>query len=237
MGGAAVKWWHAALGAGIAIVATTAIASPGFEPEGDSMHKITLWRKLESIGSLTNTQRYFLMLTAYGEGGYKPTAHNGSDGERNAARRALENNPAIASFASGCGIPLDNLRSGSWGTFQRLAPYWTSDMREIFGGGACVFADPTRAPNDLDLQIVDAIHIARSLQGYTGWKAYPTVGNLRLGWANPSFMGYISDHADRLAKYAAHAEKVNLPDGVVDWTIERFPDNAAQIYAQLRGAG
>lgn len=224
------------IGIVVGVLASSALASGNRSPaKGGGVHKVTIWRMLESLQNLTPTQRYFLMLVAYGEGGYRPSAHNGSDGERDAARRALERNPSIAERANLCGIPLDNLRSGSWGTFQRLAPYWASDMFEIFGGAGCPFADPTQHTDNLALQIADAIHLARSLQGYSGWRAAPTVGNLRLGWANPSFMGYLSKHADRIDKYKRHAASQRFPPGIVDAQISLFPANAAGIYQQLQG--
>jgi len=201
------------------------------------VRKTRLWKKLESIPELDPTQRYFLMLTAYGEGGYNPAAHNGTASERAASSSALDNNPKIAAWAQGCGVPLDRLRTGSWGTFQRLAPYLSYDAFEIFGGGGCPFADPTRAPVDLNFQIVSAIETARDLQQYGGWQAHQSVGNLRLGWANPSFMGYLTDHADRLAKYRGHATHESLPPGIVDAMIRPFPGNPAQIYQRLQQQG
>lgn len=200
--------------------------------------KMTLWLKLESIPQLTRTQRYFLMLTAYGEGRYSPLAHNGSASERAAAVRATENNPALVLRAQRCGVNVAALQTGSWGTFQRLAPYLSNDAYEIFGeSGMCPYADPTRMVHDLDFQIASAIETARDLQQYAGWKSYPTVGNLRLGWAAPALMGYISANKARLDKYRAQAAQESFPAGIVDAPIEPFPSNVAQIYLALRAGG
>jgi len=236
-------------GAGIAIgvaVAAVALLGAGSAGAADNpndgggmatSNKLRMWRKLESISELIPTQRYFLMLVAYGEGKYNPAAHNGSASERAASAKAADNNPAIVARALGCGVPEANLRTGSWTTFQLLAPYVSGTAFEIFGGAFCPFADPTRAPSNLNLQIAIAIEHARDLQGYNGFQARPTVGNLRLGWAAPAWMGYENEHPDRIAKYRAHAVHEKFPTGIVDAPIGMFPNNPAQIYEALRSAG
>jgi hypothetical protein len=239
--------WGIALAtlAAVALVAggASAASGPTRDPNtggggggGSMTDKMTLWIKLESIPQLTRTQRYFLMLTAYGEGRYSPFAHNGSLSERAAAAKAVLNNPALVARANHCGVATALLETGSWGTFQRLAPYLSNDAFEIFGAaGMCPFANPTTT--DLDFQIASAIETARDLQQYAGWKAHRTVGNLRLGWAAPALMGYLSANKARLDKYRRHAEDEKFPEGIVDATIEPFPNNVAAIYAALRAAG
>lgn len=216
--------------------ASSGSSVPDVEPDGDgSTNKMRLWLKLESIRELDDTQRYFLILTAKGEGNYNPAAHNGSASERDASSRATDNAPSIVANAQACGVPVDNLRTGSWGTFQRLAPYLSGDAFTIFAtGNPCPFADPTRAPQNLNFQIVSAIKVAHVLQGFQGWRAFPTVGNLRLGWAAPALMGFITANADRLEKYRRHARAASLPDGIVDAQIREFPSNFAEIYERLR---
>lgn len=229
-----------ALAAGglVVLAAATATASPGFDAGGDmSSNKKRMWAKLEAISELTETQRYFLMLVAKGEGNFNPGAHNGSASERAASAAAADNNPETVQRVQACGIDPARLRTGSWTTFQFLAPYISRHVFEIFGGAGCMFADPTAVPGNLNLQIVLAIEHARRLQNYTGWTAYPTVGNLRLGWASPGFMGYISKHRDRLDKYRSHARNTGLPNGIVDAQISRFPDNPGEIYEALRATG
>lgn len=227
--------------AGLAASTTSAADDePEVDPDDDaandgSSNKMRLWSKLESIVELNNTQRYFLTLVAKGEGNYNPAAHNGSQSERDASSRATDNSPSIVANALACGVPTNNLRTGSWGTFQRLAPYLSGDAFTIFANGnPCPFADPTRAPQNLNYQIVSAIKVAHVLQGFNGWQAFPTVGNLRLGWAAPSLMGFISANADRLEKYRRHARAASLPDGIVDAKITEFPGNFAEIYERLR---
>lgn len=201
--------------------------------------KQRIWAKLESIPEFVPVQRYALMLIARREGGYSPGAHNGSPGERAASANAAANSPQIVQRAAQCGVPLAALETGSWGTFQLLAPYFTGTVFEVFGGAGCQFADPTRAPLDLNLQIALAIEHARDLQGYPGFNAWPTVGNLYLGWGSPGRMGADAPTkwADRLKIYKDVAAKEKFPPGIVNATLPRFPTNPAQIYERLRASG
>lgn len=231
----------AAAATGVVVLTASSSSSAddsGGNDVGKVSDKVRIWRKLEWINDLTDVQRYFLMLTAYGEGKYHPGAHNDSASERAASIKALSNNPTTAAHAQACGIDLDKLKTGSWTTFQLLAPYVTRTAFDIFGGAACQFADPTRAPQNLNLQIAIAIEWARHLQDkYPGFQARPTVGNLRLGWAAPAWMGYEHEHQDRIDKYKAAAVHEKFPDGLIDMTITRFPTNTAQIYEILRSSG
>lgn len=219
-----------------ALAAGSANADDGDEePVSTLSNKQRMWRKLEFLSELTPTQRYFLMLTAKGEGNYNPKAHNGTDSEREASANAADSNPSIVQRAALCGVPAANLRTGSWTTFQFLAPYVSGNVFEIFGNGApCSLVDPTRVGSNLNLQIAMAIEHARDLQGYKGFQAYPTVGNLRLGWASPGFMGFISQQAERLVRYRNLATAEMFPPGIVDAQITRFPSNVAAIYAKLQ---
>lgn len=202
--------------------------------EGGSMtRKQKVWRKLGFL-PLTNVQRYFAMLVAYGEGRYNPRAHNTSASERAAARRAVQNNAAAVARVEACGVPRSVLEDGSWGIAQRLGPYLSIDAFEIFGDGAqaCALADPRSF--DLDFQICSLIETAHDLGGYQGFKAWPTVGNLRLGFASPELMGYLQKEKARIAKYKAQASHEKFPAGIVDATITRFPKATPQFYATLR---
>lgn len=191
-----------------------------------------LWDALMLL-PLDDTQRLFLMLTAYGESRYDPRARNDSASEVLASAKASSNNPDIATRAAACGVPEARLRTGSWGRFQRLAPYLSNDAYEIFGQAAmCGNADPTAST--ADFQIASALETAGDLQQYNGWKANPTVGNLRLGWAAPALMGYLSKNKAKLDKYRRHAKEDGLPAGLVERVIAPFPRNVAAMYAMLR---
>lgn len=219
----------------VGIIAASRRTSP-LNPanEGGTMtRKQKVWRKLGFL-PLTNVQRYFAMLVAYGEGGYDPRAHNTRPSERAAARRAVENNATAVARVVACGVPRSVMEDGSWGIAQRLGPYLSIDAFEIFGAGAqaCALADPRSF--DLDFQICSLIETAHDLGGYNGFKAYPTVGNLRLGFAAPALMGYIDDNAKKLATYRSQAAHEKFPAGIVDATITRFPKATPQFYATLR---
>lgn len=222
------------------IIESTATASVDDEANdntggggGSMSNKMRLWKKLELL-QLDDRQRYFLMLVAYGESKFSPAAHNNTASEREASARGAQNNPELVQRAIACGIAADKLRTGSWGMFQRLAPFLSGDAFEIFGPGpmACQNADPTNTTDDF--QIASALETAGDLQGYNGWKAAPTVGNLRLGWAAPALMGYMTKNAARLKKYRRHAAEAKLPAGIVDAPLNPFPRNVAQMYAHLR---
>lgn len=226
----------------LTLVALAARAnSPSFGGDKDdpnmASNKVLLWNDLLRIPELDDTQRYFLMLTAAGESGYSPRAHNDSPGERAAAQKALDDDARIVELANDCGVPLSVLADGSSGMFGRLRPYYAWDAVEIFGRtAACPFANPSVI--NRHFQICSAIETARDLQGYTGWKVNAqtrTVGNLRLGFASPGFMGYLTKHADRLDKYRELAAKEKFPPGIVDAPIAVFPSNVAAIYQRLAG--
>lgn len=197
--------------------------------------KQRMWFKLQLL-PLTQTQRYLLMLWAYGEGRYSAGAHNTSASERAAASKAVDNNPEKVARVLNCGVPVAVLRDGSWGTFQRLGPYFSIDMFEVFGEGAlaCQFADP-RA-RDIDLQILSAMETARDLQGYASYKAKPTVGNLRLGTGVPTRMGYLVKNKASLDKYRAQAEHEHLPAGIIDATLTDFPKPTYAMLQTLRAS-
>jgi hypothetical protein len=191
---------------------------------------------LASIGELDATQRAFLEITAYGESKFNPAAHNNSFSERSASARGADHNPSIKAKVTACGVDPETLRTGSWGMFQRLAPFLAGDAFEIFGDQVgCGFCDPTKA--SYGFQIVSALETARDLQGYPGFQAKQTVGNLRLGWAAPTLMGYLSANAKKIAKYREQAEGAGYGAGLIDATINRFPQNIPQIYGRLVQAG
>jgi hypothetical protein len=212
----------------VAIVALLALGRGGSKgpPMQTTGKKKDLWVKLEAL-PLTPTQRYFLMLTAYGESGYNPHAHNDSQGETAASLEALANNPTLANRLAACG---GNWGIGSGGLFGRLLPYFGDDMLDIFG--SCSYVRPSNV-FDSNLAILSAIRNAHRLQAHEGFKVEPTVGNLRLGWASPTWLGYLTKHADHIAKYREQAAHEKLPFGIVDATIEDFPNDYQTLYATL----
>ncbi len=213
---------------------------PGQDGDGGGMSKkLQVWAMISAVPGIDETQREFLFLVAYGESGghFNFGAHNGSESERAAAAAGVT--PNLASWASKCGIPIDHLQSGSWGVFQRLAPYFAHDVIEVFGPGACKLADPTNSTHNLAIQVVSAIHYAHTLQTkYHAWQVFPTVGNLRLGWWGPSKLGYLSQNQDHVDKYRRHAEELHLSGGAsfIDKEIEVFPPATAALYAHLTNA-
>lgn len=228
--------------AAAAVVIAAAGAAKGSDnmtPSGGTSDKVRIWRKLEWIDELSDVQRFALMLIARREGGYSPGAHNGSASERAASEKAANNNPSIVTRCLACGIDESKLHTGSWSTFQLLAPYYAGTAFEVFGNAGCTFADPTRAPTNLNLQIALAIEHARDLQGYKGFQEWPTIGNLYLGWGSPSRMGgeAPTKWKERLDIYRALAKSEKFPAGIVDAPLNRFPSNPAAIYEALRTAG
>lgn len=217
-------------------------ATRGKDPSDDGggavawTRKKRLWMMLESVGELAPVHRYALMLIASREGNYNPKAHNGSVSERAASMEAANNNPTIVNRALACGVPLSHLHSGSWTTFQLLAPYVSGTAFEVFGSAFCPFADPERAQYDLAFQVAMAIEHARDLQGYDGFGEWPTVGALYLGWGAPSRMGANAPvkWAEKLDVYRDKSRDEGFPDGIVDAHLPRFPSNPAQIYSNLK---
>lgn len=240
------RWTKLALwvaGATAAALALSSSSAANPNDDGGDMAKaspkVRMWRKLAWLPMLTNEQRFFLMLTAKGEGNYNPAAHNGSESERAASANAAdsEQGQIIVQRAMKCGVAPEKFRTGSWTTFQFLAPYVAGNAFEIWGNSACPFVDPTKIASNLNAQICMAIEHARDLQQYNGWQQYPTVGNLRLGWASPGFMGYIQQQAERLQKYRELAAAESFTPGIVDAQLTEFPGNVAAIYELLRSGG
>lgn len=185
---------------------------------------------------LTATQRAFLVFTALGESGWNPRAHNGTASERLSAARGAANLPEqTAERIAACGLDVTVLETGSWGLFQRLAPYVASDAIGVFGAAACPFVDPSQM--DYAWQICSAIYTAGRLQRYVRFTSYPTVGNLRLGWYGLVAMGYLSRHADRIERYRRQARDAGYAAAIVDDEIERFPTNVTALYQILSAGG
>ena len=177
--------------------------------------------------SLDETQRNFLILTAYGESRWSSGAANKSITEAAASGRAYDRHADY--FAANCPEPRSGYVWGSGGWFGLLPPnpLWILRASGLkCWPGAYVF-DPVAS-------IVAAIAFARQLQGWTGFKANPTVLNLRIGWGRPTAMSEPHDPA-KVAKFREHARKAGFDELFLLRPIKRFPGNYAEIFAALSG--
>jgi hypothetical protein len=191
----------------------------GGDDVGPGTNKQKLWAQLRSTPELTETQRYFMMLTAAGESNFNPKAHNDSESEVQASRNAFKG--ALATKLRACGFPDGAWTIGSGGRFGRLVPYFGDDWDDLYN--ECI--DPKKlfvSPYDL----ISALKNARALQEHDAFRAKPTVGTLRLGWYGPGAMKAPQD-PERLEKYRRKAIEESLPSGIVDAHIENFPSLAA----------
>lgn len=218
------------------------VSRPKIKPEPEPGDNLTRQQRLRSIlagvQELDDTQRAFLLITARGESNFNPLAHNGTDSEVAACARAVANDKTgIVARTLACGVPTADLITGSWGLFQRLAPYLANDAFEVFGDDGCTLANPTRT--SVAFQIASALETAGDLQRYNGWRANPTLGNLRLGWAAPGLMGYMQRNEKRIARYRRHARDIGYPASIIDAALAPFPRGraVAEIYARLVAGG
>lgn len=235
--------------AGLALAGGSAAASPSV-PSGaqSNVGKVELWTMLESLPQLDDTQRKFLILVARGESGWDPLVGLGDpelfpagtkpnrkastalqEGEARAARKAYQRHADV--FAA-CGVGHDEAAYGfgSGGWFGMLPANGLWQLRDTpfrCWPPSAVF-DPARA-------ITIAIAFARGLQGWDGYQANRTVGNLRAGWGLPTSMGTSID-PDRIAKYRRHATESGLPASFVDLELARYPGDYVGIYQTLASA-
>lgn len=223
-------WGRVALfGLGVVAVAAASSSSsttptPTPTPGGSMTKKQRLYAQLESLPMLDEDQRLFLMLVAYGESGFSPTAHNDSQGEVEASERAYDR---IRSHFASCPFSRNQYAIGSGGRFGRLVPYFCNDLRSI---APCI--DP-QAIFDGVHDIVSAIATAHALQGYASWQG--TVVSLRAGWATPGWMD--APPASKVEKWTRHANEVHLPAGFINRSLERFPSDLAAVLHALRAGG
>lgn len=214
-------------------LATVAVASssgtdsggttPTPTPGGTMTRKQRLYAQLESLPMLDEDQRLFLMLVAYGESGFSPTAHNKSGGEVSASERAFDR---IRERFASCPFTREQYAIGSGGRFGRLVPYFCNDLRDVV---PCI--DP-QAIFDGVHDIASAIATAHALQGYASWQG--TVVSLRAGWATPGWMD--APPAAKVEKWTRHANEVGLPAGFVNKTLARFPSDTAAVLHALQSA-
>lgn len=166
-------------------------------PSGGS-DKAKLYAQLRKVSLLTEDQRLFLMLVAYGESRYEPGAKNTSDDALALANAAYDSLVAQDRLDASCGYTRESLtRDGAAGRFGRLVPYYVDDLRDVV---PCIKPESI---NDGLHDIVAAVAQARRLQNYASWNG--TIGDLRAGWGRPSWMGGNAP-AERIARWAGHAD-------------------------------
>lgn len=160
--------------------------------------KSKLYTQLRRVASLTEDQRLFLMLVAFGESRYIPTSKNTSPEAIALANAAYDSLAAQQRINASCSYTREELtRDGAAGRFGRLVPYYIDDLRDVV---PCIRPDSiTDGLHD----IVAAVAQARRLQQYASWNG--TIGDLRAGWGRPSWMGGNAP-ADRVARWAEHAD-------------------------------
>lgn len=227
--------------AAVAGTSTDAGASPsGGSSGGDgnmASNALVLWSQLRAVRSLTENQRLFLMLVAKGESNYSPTAWNKTPSESAAAGRAYDRLLEQDRLSAACSYTREELAIGSVGRFQRLAPYFVNDLRNV---KPC--ADPQLDGRDGFWDIVSAIATAAALSRNGSWNG--RVSGLRGGWGTLAWLG--GPPADKVAKWRGHARAAKLMgegrDGglFLDVVLTPFPSELGPVVADLlahRAAG
>lgn len=192
--------------------------SPSNDP-AKSARKQMLWSMLRSLHQLTEDQRLFVMLVAYGEtqGTWKSTSHNDTPSEVEASVKAWDAAPKLAARLTACKHGgKDAWAIGSGGYGGRLVPYFGQDMLD-----AKLPCDP-QGVFEPKLSLLSSIITAHKLQQTSGWrKSAKMVKNLRAGYYG---LGYIrKPPADRVEKYKRHAKAVGMSDTFVDQVLTEFP--------------
>lgn len=226
-----MTWLIVALLGLLAMSASAKAPQPEPSSEDDEMSpKKRLYAMLRALPMLTEDQRLFVMLVAFGETGgtYKASAHNDTPSEVAASRKAMDNEDLTRRLL-GCNAGgVDEWAIGSGGFGGRLVPYFGDDMLDV--GLPC----SPRGVFDPVLSLVSTILVAWKLQQTKGWaRSAKTVANLRVGYYG---LAYIDDvPPERREKYIRHAEEVHLPDGFVDVVLTEFPgpEMSRQIFSAL----
>jgi hypothetical protein len=197
------------------------------DPVAMSRGRNALAAMLAAAPGLDQTQRDFLIFVAYGESRWSSGAANKSASEARAAGVAYDRHADF--FKAECPEPRVGYVWGSGGWFGMLPANGVWLLRNSLPcwPGSYVF-DPAAS-------ITAAIAFARALQGWEGFKANPTVANLRIGWGNPSAMSKPHDPA-KIAKFREHARKAGFDETFILRPVKRFPGNFAAIFAALSEA-
>lgn len=209
------------------LLSSTATASAKRESKTMTANRQSFDEHLARL-PLTPRQADFMRLWAYGESRFSVTAHNDSDGEVAASRRAWDR---VAERFASCTHPAAAYQIGSGGYFGRLVPYFADDMRGVV---ECVSPDAVFSPA---ASIISGVRMMGRLQRHDAWQADPTVTRLRAGGLSLRAMADVPP--DRAEKYARHARELGLPASFVRGTVELFPVDDATLrawYARLGGA-
>jgi hypothetical protein len=197
---------------------------------GNVTNKKRLYDQLRALPMLDEDQRLFLMLVAHGESGYSPTAHNDSASESAASGKAFDRLVEQGRINPACGYTRAQVSIGSVGRFQRLAPYFINDLRDV---APCI--DPMAGLDGIH-DIVSAIQNAAALSRNPNWNG--RASGLRGGWGTLSWID--GPPADKLEKWKRHADEAHLMGpGVyggafLDKKINQFPKDPAGVLAALR---
>lgn len=188
----------------LGLAASTASAAPpagvgGTTPPGDleanwgtTPAKLRpLFRRMEEAAGIAGSARWFAIVAAR-ESNFVATAHNDSDGEVDASRRAYDNNAASKP-------PLEHAAAardfGSGGLFARLGPYFLWSGTEELGAAAPLLGLHPSAIFDPRLAGFAAVVMLRRL--VTIYQARSLV-DARVGWAAINLLG-----DPKAAKYLA----------------------------------
>ena len=104
------------------------------------------------------------------------------DNEAAAAAKAYERN---AGRLSKCGYPKSRYAFGSGGLFAMLP---ANAILNAFKNTELECMDPWEIFDPV-VSFVCAVSFAKGLMNWTGYKKNPVLGNVRVGWGNPSKMG------------------------------------------------
>lgn len=160
-----------------------------------------LIRDMAEAAGLDPTWAMFLEATAKNESGFKILVGLGkpelfpewAQPNLNASKRVQDNEAAAAARAyernqarlSKCPFPKSRYAFGSGGLFAMLP---ANAILNAFKNTELECMDPWEIFDPV-VSFVCAISFAQGLMNWKGYKANPVLGNLRVGWGNPSKMG------------------------------------------------
>ena len=196
--------------------------------------KQKLYAQLRSLPELTEDQRLTLMFIAHGESGYSQNAHNDSASESAAAGTAYDRLASQGRLNAACGYTRQELAIGSIGRFQRLAPYFVHDLRDV---APCI--KPAAARDGVH-DIASAIATAAALSRYPNWNG--EVLGIRGGWGTPGWVDGDAPAATQ-AKWLRHIAEGGFAgaggsaEAFLHRKITRFPQLTRAIVERLKNSG